>query len=318
VIEVAKVRFLFATDLHGSEAVWRKFLNSVKLFNLDALVLSGDMTGKLIIPIVKESDGRYKSTLLGQEYVLTENQIAEYSKKVRFTGYYPYVTTPEEAQELRASEERREALFEKLMVDSVRMWFDLIPERVPKNVRVIISPGNDDKLAIDEVIRSHPSVIYGESNVIAFDEEHEVACCAWSNPTPWDSPRECEEDELYQRLEKIVSEVKHLQTAVFCFHCPPHNSGLDTAPQLDKDLRPVVVGGSPVMIPVGSTAVRRIIEEYQPFLGLHGHIHESAGYVKIGRTMCLNPGSEYSEGILRSFLVEIDGTKIKRLQKVEG
>jgi len=318
VVELAKTRFLFATDLHGSEEVWRKFLNSAKYFNLDALVISGDMTGKIIVPIVKRLDGKYEASFLGQDYVLTEQEIPEFAKKVRCCGYIPCVMTPDMQAELKADSQKVEKLFEKLMVEIIQVWLGLIPERVPKNCRVILSPGNDDKLIIDEVIKSCADVIYGESNVISLDEEHEVACCGWSNPTPWNSPRECSEEELLKRLESIVAQVKNIKTAVFCFHVPPYNSEIDAAPMLDANFRPVVQGGRQIMIPAGSKAVRQIIEKYQPLLGLHGHIHESAGFINIGRTQCLNPGSEYSEGILRAFLVEIDHDKIKRLQRVES
>jgi len=316
--KTAKTKFLFATDIHGAEQVWRKFLNSAKYFNLDALVLSGDMTGKMIIPLIKRPDGKYDATLLKTDYVLTKEEILGFEKKVRAAAYIPYQTTPEEAAELRADSEKVEKLFEKLQVEIVKIWLDLVPEKVPEKCKVIISPGNDDKLAIDDVIRSRPRVIYGESNVVSLDEEHEVACCGWSNPTPWNSPRECSEEELLERLERTVSNVKNIRAAVFCFHVPPYNSEIDRAPKLDKDFRPIYEGGRPVFIPVGSKAVRRVIEKYQPLLGLHGHIHESPGFVKIGRTQCLNPGSEYSEGILKAFLVEIDGEKITRLQRVEA
>ncbi len=315
---MTKVRFLFATDLHGSETVWRKFLNSAKYFNLDALVLSGDMTGKLIIPIIKRPDGKYGSHLFGQSYELTQADIPAFEEKVRRVSYIPYVTTPEEANILEADKEKTEKLFAKLQVEIITKWLSLIPERVPKNCKVILSPGNDDVFVIDDVIRKDSNVIFGEEEVVHLDEEHEVACCGWTNFTPWHSPRECSEEELHQRLERVVAQVKNIKTAVFCFHCPPYNSVIDLAPKLKEDFTPVYEHGQPVMIPVGCTAVRKIIEKYQPLVGLHGHIHESPGFIKIGRTPCLNPGSEYGEGILRAYLVEIEGDKLKKLQRVEA
>ncbi len=315
---MTKVRFLFATDLHGSETVWRKFLNSSKYFNLDALVLSGDMTGKLIIPIIKQPDGSYASHLLGQDYKLTEADIPKFEDQVRRVSYIPYITTPEEAAILEADKEKTEKLFEKLQVEIIKKWLSLIPDRVSKNCKVILSPGNDDVFVIDDVIRKDRNVIFGEEEVVNLDKEHEVACCGWTNFTPWHSPRECSEEELYQRLERVVAQIKNIKTSVFCFHCPPYNSVIDMAPQLRDDLTPVYEHGHPVMIPVGCTAVRGIIEKYQPLLGLHGHIHESPGFIKIGRTPCLNPGSEYGEGILRAYLVEIEGDALKKLQRVEA
>jgi len=293
-------------------------LNSAKYFDLDALVLSGDMTGKLIIPIIKKADNKFYSHLFGQSFVLMEQEIPAFEEKVRRVSYIPYKTTPEEAAILEADKEKTEKLFEKLQVEIIQKWLSLIPERVPKKCKVILSPGNDDVFAIDDVIRKDSNVIFGEEEVVRLDEEHEVACCGWTNFTPWHSPRECGEEELYNRLERVVAQVKNIKTAVFCFHCPPYNSVIDMAPKLKEDFTPIYEHGNPVMIPVGCTAVRKIIEKYQPLVGLHGHIHESPGFVKVGRTPCLNPGSEYGEGILRAYLVEIEGAKIKKLQRVEA
>jgi Icc-related predicted phosphoesterase len=315
---MTKGRFLFSTDFHGSETVWRKFLNASKIFGLDALVLSGDMTGKVVVPIVKRSDGKYDAAFLGNRCVLSEEEIPEFSKKCRMITYIPYVTTPEEAAIFETNKEEREKLFERLEVETVKSWLNLIPERVPRNCKVIISPGNDDKFAIDEVIRDCSSVTFGEEEVVELDEEHEVACCGWVNPTPFHSPRECGEEELYQKLEATVSKVKDVSTAIFAFHCPPYGGIIDVAPQVDENLRPIMIGGHPLTKPVGSVSVKRIIEKYQPLLGLHGHIHESPGSIKIGRTSCLNPGSEYGEGIFKGFLVEIDRDQVMKLQRVEG
>jgi len=59
------------------------------------------------------------------------------------------------------------------------------------------------------------------------------------------------------------------------------------------------------MEPVGSTAVRELIEEYQPPLSLHGHIHESRGKTRIGETIAINPGSVYSEGSLQGAVIDL-------------
>ncbi|GAH74642.1 unnamed protein product, partial [marine sediment metagenome] len=173
---MAKTRFMFATDLHGSETVWRKFLNTAKIYDLDALVLSGDMTGKIMVPIIKREDGKYTSHLLGREYILSEEELPEYEKKVRMASYLPYRTTPEESVKIGNNEEYRENLFEKLECDIVEHWLTLISDRVPDKCKVIMSPGNDDKFAIDEVIKKDPRITFGEEEVVDLDGEHEVLC----------------------------------------------------------------------------------------------------------------------------------------------
>lgn len=315
---MARTRFMFTTDLHGSETCWRKFLNSAKLFELDALVMSGDMTGKVMVPIVRQPDGKWRATYLRQDEVLEDKDVPEFEKKCRMISYIPYRCNPDEARHIATNEQYREDLFEKQEGEVVKVWLSLIKERVPDHVKIIISPGNDDKFSIDEILRRDPRVIFGEEEVVALDDEHEVMCVGWANRTPFDSPRECSEEELEQKLEATAAQVKNPQTAVFCLHVPPINSNLDTCPKLDKDLRPIVQAGKVVMISAGSSAVRKIIQKYQPLVSLHGHIHESPGAAKIGRTQCLNPGSEYGEGIFKGYLVELDGDKITKLQRVEA
>jgi len=314
-----KLRFLFASDFHGNETVWRKFLNAASMFKVDMLLMGGDLTGKVLIPIVDREDGYYEATFLDQTHVIPKSEVEEFRKKVKSYSYIPYVCSKPEFQALNAGgQEAVEKVFEKLECQTVKEWCDLIPQKVPRNVKVVIHPGNDDKFAIDDVLRNHPSVVFGEETILNPDGEHEFLCFGWSNPTPWNSPRECPEEELKERLDKVIDKVNDFERATFCIHVPPYDSEIDRAPLLDKDFKPVIKGGRPVYHPVGSKAVREAIKKHQPLLALHGHIHEAPGFLKIGRTQCLNPGSEYAEGILKAFLLEIEGNKVTRMQRVEG
>jgi Icc-related predicted phosphoesterase len=316
---LASVRIVFASDFHGSEMVWRKFLNSAKMFKANWLIMGGDLTGKILTPIVKQPDGTYKADFLDETHTIQASEVESFRKKVKDNCYIPYVCDQREFEDLQnAPAEKIEEIFAKLECETLKEWLDLIPKKVDKDVKVLIHPGNDDKFELDEVIKSSPYCTFAEESVVNLDGEHEAACVGWANPTPWNSPRECSEDELMVKLEKTVSQVKNVDRALFCLHCPPFESQIDNAPLLDKDLRPVMEGGRPVIIPVGSKSVRAIIEKYQPMLGLHGHIHECRGWMKIGRTQCMNPGSEYTEGMLSAYLIEIDGSKLKKLQRVEG
>jgi Icc-related predicted phosphoesterase len=316
---LAKVRIVFASDFHGSEVVWRKFLNSANVLKANWLVMGGDLTGKVLTPIVKQPDGTYTADFLEKTHTIQPDTLEDFRKLVREHCYIPYVCDQRQFEELNAaSQDQIEKIFADLECKTLQEWLDLVPKKVPNDVKVLIHPGNDDKFELDDVIKSSPYVTYAEESVVNLDGEHEAACCGWSNPTPWNSPRECSEEELMVKLEKMASQVHNPDRAVFCLHCPPYESQIDQAPQLDKDFRPVMEGGRPKLIPVGSKSVRTIIEKYQPLLGMHGHIHECRGWMKIGKTQCMNPGSEYTEGILSAYLIEIDGDKIKRLQRVEA
>jgi len=316
---LAKVTIVFASDFHGSEVVWRKFLNSAAMFKADWLIMGGDLTGKILTPIVLQPDGTYKADFLGQTEVVQSGQLEDIKRKVREQCYIPYVCDQREFETLNnASQDEVEKIFAKLECETLKDWLELVPKKIPSGTKVLIHPGNDDKFELDDVIKSSPYVTYAEESVVNLDGEHEAACCGWSNPTPWNSPRECSEEDLMVKLEKMASQVRNVDRSVFCLHCPPYESQIDNAPQLNADFTPVMEGGRPKIIPVGSKSVRAIIEKYQPLLGMHGHIHECRGWMKIGRTQCMNPGSEYTEGILSAYLIEIDGQKIRKLQRVEG
>jgi uncharacterized protein len=311
-----RTRIIFSSDFHGADVVWRKFLNSASMFKANVLLMGGDMTSKVMVPIIREN-GVYTTTFLGKEMRVAEDGLPDLKKDIRKHTYLPYVCSKSEVEELSRNQERVEKVFEELEIEMLRDWVRLIPQKAP-NVKVIFHPGNDDKFALDDVLKNDPNVTFAEESVVNFDDVHEAACCGWANPTPWHSPRECTEEELMDKLERTVAQVKSVKTSCFCFHVPPYNSTIDMAPKLDQNLRPVYEGGRPTFIPVGSTSVRQMIEKYQPLLGLHGHIHESPGLVKIGKTQCINPGSEYSEGILRAYIIELEDGKVKRLQRLEG
>jgi hypothetical protein len=178
-------------------------------------------------------------------------------------------------------------------------------------VRCIITPGNDDPRAIDPVLKAAPRIESPEAELCELGPVL-MASCGDVTPTPWNTEREYPEEELGRRLEAILAPAPPGAKVVVNFHCPPYGSGLDFAAELDETLRPVIRGGRPSIIPVGSKAVREVIKKHQPVVGLHGHIHESKAAQKIGSSMCLNPGSDYSADVLRGAIVDfaIDGSYI--------
>ena len=314
-------RVFYTTDLHGSEKVFVKFLNAARMYSAQVIIMGGDMTGKMIVPVVKQEDGRFRAKLLG-DYIFASNQteLEKLEFNIRYLGFYPYHTDGAGLDELNKNPEKVDGLFKEVMVTSLRRWLTIAEKRLEgTSIKCYMTPGNDDSLAIDDVLNSSETVINPEGKLVWIDDHHEMISSGYSNLTPWQSPREATEEELLNKIEVMAQQVTNMKNAVFNFHCPPFDSGLDVAPKLGKDLKPIVRAGSGVeMIPVGSTAVRETIEKYQPLLGLHGHIHEARGRCKIGRTLCLNPGSEYGEGVLRGVIVNIDESSVKSMQFVSG
>lgn len=304
------IRLFFATDVHGSEICWKKFISGAKFYEAEVLILGGDMTGKAIVPIIDQGGGKHKVTLLEQESILEGPEAVENMvQTIRNRGYYPYVTTPDEVRAIMDTPGRSDELFLQEALKTVERWMDYADQKLEgTGVRCYVCPGNDDMFEIDQAIAASKHVRSVEGEVTALDEHHEMASTGWSNPTPWDTHREEPDEALGRRIEAVVAKVQNTSNAVFAFHAPPYASGLDEAPELTKDLRPAYAGRS--LVPVGSKSVLKAIETHKPLLGLHGHIHEGKGTRKLGRTLCLNPGSMYEQGVLHGALVELKENKV--------
>jgi Icc-related predicted phosphoesterase len=313
------MRLFFATDVHGSETCWRKFLNSGKHYDADVIVLGGDMTGKALVPVVHDDGDHWHATLLENRHELAgEEEVRKFEEAVSRRGYYPFRTNPEEVKELSADGERATKLFHDLMLQRVENWLSLADERLPgSGLRCFVCPGNDDQFEVDEIIARAKHVESCEGSVVELGD-FQMASTGWSNRTPWNTYREEDEPELRKRIESVVTQVSApREKTIFSFHCPPYGSGLDDAPELTEDMQLKHAGRAPV--PCGSTAVREAIEEHQPVLSLHGHIHEGRGNTRIGRTLCINPGSSYEQGELLGAVVDLEaGKKVKRFVLTSG
>jgi Icc-related predicted phosphoesterase len=315
----SETKVFFATDIHGSETCWRKFLNSGKHYEAKIMVLGGDMTGKALVPIVEERPGHWHATLLeNRREFESEDEVKEFEGSVMRRGYYPFRTDPDQMSELTSSEELRNELFHKEMLGTVERWMQMADEKFEgTDIECFVSPGNDDQFEVDEIISSAKRVRLAEGKVVEFGG-FQMVSTGWSNRTPWDTYREEDEDDLAERLRKMTSQVTAPpEKTIYNFHCPPYGTGLDDAPEIDENMRPKHGGRS--IVPVGSKAVREAIEEGQPTLSLHGHIHEAKGNTRIGNTLCINPGSSYEQGQLLGAVVNLDGgKKVKRFILTSG
>jgi Icc-related predicted phosphoesterase len=295
---------------------WRKFLNAAKFYDADVLICGGDMTGKAIVPIVREN-GHFTFTLAGVEQAVGAEQVGEIEAQIRRKGYYPLQMSVERLHELDQDEKMRAETFQQVMLEGVDRWMGMAADKLRgTGVRCFVCPGNDDEMDVDDVIRRSDLVELGEGKMVEIDGWTMIST-GWSNHTPWNTHREETEEQLAKRIEAMAKQVSDPSHAIFNLHCPPYKSGLDEAPAIDADLR--LLHGGRALRPVGSTAVREAIEKHQPLLSLHGHIHESKGAIKIGKTLSINPGSSYEEGMLMGAIIQLDPKKgIKSYQLVNG
>ena len=314
----APYKLFYASDIHGSEKCFLKFINAGKFYKANALILGGDITGKMVVPLL-DKGGRWEARFLGRDFVAENDaERAEIEKNVRMNGFYPVVLSPEEHKHFQENEAARTEMIDRVVLAATKRWIGIAEERLHgTGIRCLINAGNDDDGYIDEALRQSSVVENHDGGVTDLTENVQMAVCGYSNTTPFDSPREMPEDKLEAHIETILTKLKSPRDAIFTLHVPPHNAGIDSAPLL-RDGKVVTEGGHTVMTAVGSTAVRNVIERHQPMLALHGHIHESRGTKRIGRTLCVNPGSEYSEGVLRGALVTFRGTKLAGHQLVQA
>ncbi|MEA2506647.1 MAG: uncharacterized protein QOH48_1265 [Actinomycetota bacterium] len=314
------MRLYYASDIHGSEKLWRKFINAATFYEAQVLIMGGDLTGKVMVPLVEQRPGEWVAQVFGKKQKAKgEDKVAELERNIRVNGFYPVRCDQNEFTKLQEDETHRDEVFHQVMRGELQRWLEFAAGRLEgSGIRCFLMPGNDDDWDIDDVLgEAAPPVESVEGRLTEFDGVQMISS-AWANPTPWDSPRELPEEELLERLEKLAAELRPDVPAIFNLHCPPFDSGLDVAPELTDDLRVVREGGEPKLISVGSTSVRTLIERHQPMLALHGHIHESRAAAEIGRTICINPGSAYSQGVLDGAVVDIEGGNVVSYQLVSG
>jgi hypothetical protein len=303
------MKVFFATDIHGSEICWRKFLNAAAFYKADIVVLGGDVTGKVMVPVVAHT-GYWQVVLRGETIRMeTQQELDHLKTRIRNTGSYPAIVTPDELSALSSEEGAIDRRFTTEMVHSLDRWLDMADGKLAgHDIPCILNGGNDDIWEIDDIIEASPSVSFGEGKMLDLDGFHLVSM-GWTNPTPWDTFREAPEEELARKIEAVASQIPDMERAIFNFHAPPYGTGLDEAPELDSTLRPT--HGGAVMKAVGSTAVRDAILAHQPMLSVHGHIHESRGIKRLGRTLAINPGSVYGDGVLQGAVLELNPKKGK-------
>jgi uncharacterized protein len=312
-------RLFYAGDIHGSRVCWKKFVNAAAHYPADALVMGGDLTGKALVPIIRQGDGSYRARVIGEERLAqTAAELDEMQRAISTNGMYPLIVDPEEARRLADDAGRRDAAFEQALLDELRLWVRFADERLAgTETYAYVIPGNDDPWSIDSVLASGERVIACDERVEMVGP-HEMVSFGYSNRTPWHTPRELDEGQIYARLKHLADQLECPERAIFNVHVPPYESSLDTAFEVDEELRYVTKGGRPHEVATGSPAVRQVIEETQPLISLHGHIHESRGVTTIGRTVAINPGSDYGSGHLDGCLVHLGRDRVVNHYLVSG
>jgi Icc-related predicted phosphoesterase len=292
----------FCTDVHGSDKMWRKFLSAEKFYGASTLVLGGDVVGKGLVAVHPNSKG-YWTDFLGEHLKARPgDELEDLLRRIRTFGMYPVIATDDEVHRWESDSAAYEAAFQAAVTESLHRWLAELARRKTPNTRIIVTCGNDDPRYVDPIFQACPDLVFGENEVTDIGEGFTMLNMGWSNVTPWHTHREASEEELGIRIDSLAQSVPDMNRCIFNIHVPPFNSGLDNGPVLDSELR----SAPGQTVPVGSHAVREGILRFQPMLALHGHVHESRGVTKLGRTVCINPGSSYAEGVLQGVVVSLN------------
>ncbi len=319
------LRIFYASDFHGSDTTFRKFVNAGKFYEADVLICGGDLMGKTVVPVVNGAGGTRYAYLHGQrQEFASDPEVSAFKTALGKSGAYTFDCEPGEYESLAGDTEAIERLFNKLAIERLADWVGFAAERLAgTHVKCFLGGGNDDTDEFLEQLADLPgeNLVYSESGVHPVDDRHVVATVGYSSPTPWNTPREKSEEEIEAAITSVTAGLPDPAAAIFNFHVPPIDSTLDRCIKLDDSVwppAPIVERGQPVFFGAGSSAVRTAIETMQPVAGLHGHIHESRGVVKLGRTPAFNAGSEYGEGLLRGLIVSIRDSRVLGYQFTSG
>lgn len=318
-------KIFFATDIHGSVTTYHKLLNSAKIYKTNKIILGGDITGKLVVPVIKDADGSRRVTLHEQRINVGSEQ--EYQKvlaNLELLGYYYTEMTAGEFKQIQKEEKKIHEIFVRLQKERLDNWATLADQRFKgTDVRLYVTGGNDDDAEVMSFVgeMETENFVACEGKIIPIGELHTMVSLGISNPTPWQTPREYPEEVVAEKIKDAVKGIDDFRNVIFNFHVPPYDSTLDLCPKLDSSTEPptpVTSGGQLVFAPAGSHAVKGAILKYQPLLVLCGHIHEARGVIKMGRTTVVNPGSEYGEGVLRGVIVNLSDGKVASWQFTAG
>jgi Icc-related predicted phosphoesterase len=313
-----RTTLFFATDLHGSEKCFKKFVNAADFYPAQLLFLGGDLAGKKVVSLWRGDGGGWRIRAEGGiDQKLSDAEARSFHQRTRDTGNY---LTDRSAEELsRMTKPEKEALFRKLATERLREWLTLARHKLEStSTKIIAIPGNDDPVDFDAVFAEFPSIEYLDGAAVEAAPGLWVVGVGGSTVTPWATHREMSEEQIAAKIERAMSMVPPCANVIFHVHIPPYKAGIDLGPALDMALKVKMGAGGPLMEPYGSTAVRASIERWQPVLGLFGHVHEARGVTRIDRSVCVNPGSHFSTGILSGFWASIEGNQVLDWRLTEG
>ena len=232
------LRIFFATDVHGSDRCFRKFVNAADAYDADVLILGGDVAGKGLVPVQRQGD-LLLAEVRGERVSVPVADADQLRSEINMLGFYAVEMDEQEIARIGSDKPYLEELFRREITAQLEAWCGLVADRLEPRIRCIITPGNDDPVEIDAVLERAERIECPERTLCDLGPVL-LASIGDVTPTPWNTEREYSEEELAERIAAMMDKVGDGRSTVVNFHNPPYASGLDTAPELDENLRPVL------------------------------------------------------------------------------
>lgn len=311
-------KIFFATDLHGSEPCFKKFLRAGTFYGADILFLGGDYGAKELVLFSNSEKGVDTFSGSGQhQHFASTDDFDRYVLWCKASGRLMKRVDASVLQHIAPASYHD--LFDRTLNDTFATWAEMARDAFRRDgIPIYVIPGNDDSPRTDHYFTSEPFVFMHRRT--AELRASLITLLGWggSNPTPWHTPREYPEHQIRSELEQALKLRSHAGPMVLLAHPPPFGCGLDLVPEITKTLSYRLSFGSSAMVPIGSSAVREFVEEHQPLIGLFGHVHEGRGYHMIGQTLCINPGSAFHTGRLLGCILSITDGRVDDFQLTDG
>ena len=289
-----ELEIVFATDFHGSTEMWSKFATLVAEVRPDLAIAGGDFKGKALAVAEGIRPDAWQVKYPSSR-VLDAGEVLTWTEDIARQGIYAARVSQRQSQQLAVDEDYAEGFLMEAARLRLRTWAQEARTLKQYCGRLMLVPGNDDGPEMTGAIREIDPSLSDEHVRIG---EWDVISVGTTPPTPWKTPGEAEESEILAEVSALLDQTRRCDSTVLVAHSPPYNTLLDIGPDLDEEMRVRTAGGRQRTKHIGSRAIREILITRGPLISLHGHVHESRGIQYLGRTLALNPGSEYSGGTL--------------------
>ncbi len=182
-------RILFATDVHGSDPVWKKFIRGAERYKANVLIIGGDITGKNVVPVTDNSDGTFSAEFQDQKkFIKNKDELKRFEDTLRTTGTYMYIGTRSELSDFANDKSKSESIFSQLVLQRLKEWVQFADQN--SNISLYVNAGNDDEQGVDNVLKASKKIVQPEDKIIEIDSKHEMISGGFANLTPWHCPRD--------------------------------------------------------------------------------------------------------------------------------